>query len=83
MRITRLILAGLLLVTLLVLVLQNLGLVGLRFINWELALPIALPVAVAYVLGAWTGGILFDFLRREGRELRHEQHSSAGASARK
>lgn len=71
MRITRLMFAGVLLLTLLVLVLQNLGSVGLYFITWELALPIALPVAAAYLLGAWTGRILFDFLKREGKELRH------------
>jgi uncharacterized integral membrane protein len=57
--------------TLLVLVLQNLGLVGLRFITWELALPIALPVIVAYLLGAWTGRLFLDFLKRESKELRH------------
>ena len=81
MRITRLILAGTLLVVLLVFVGQNLRFVGLHFLTWKLALPIALPVAVAYLLGASTGRILFSFLKRQAKELDHKRHPATAPRA--
>ena len=69
MRITRLLLAGLLLLTLLVLIVQNMLIIELRFIIWELPLPVAFPVVAAYLLGAWSGASLWAFLKREREEL--------------
>jgi uncharacterized integral membrane protein len=53
------------------LVAQNMDFVELRFIAWDVGLPISLPVVCAYLLGAWTGGSLFAFFKRERKELRH------------
>jgi len=69
MRIMKLVVAGLMLVTMLVLALQNLGVVELQFLAWRLGLPIAVPVLGGYLLGAWTGRKLFRFLNRSRKEL--------------
>lgn len=44
--------------------LQNLEIVTMTFLGINARVPLALLVAVAYVLGAVTGGSLFALLRR-------------------
>jgi lipopolysaccharide assembly protein A len=44
--------------------LQNLDIVTMSFLGINARVPLALVVAVAYVLGAATGGSLFALLRR-------------------
>jgi lipopolysaccharide assembly protein A len=43
---------------------QNLEIVTISFLNFNIRLPLALLVTIAYVLGAATGGSLFALLRR-------------------
>jgi len=43
---------------------QNLEIVTMTFLGINARVPLALLVAVAYLLGAATGGILFALLRR-------------------
>ena len=45
-------------------VLQNLNVVTMSFLGSNARVPLALLVAVAYALGAATGGSLFALLRR-------------------
>jgi len=54
-----------------VFVLQNFQTVTISFLGLEARTPLALLVAVAYLLGAATGGSLFALLRRsyEGSRL--------------
>jgi lipopolysaccharide assembly protein A len=47
-----------------VFVFQNFGLVTMSFLGFNARVPLALLVAVAYLLGAATGGSLFALLRR-------------------
>ena len=57
-------------------VLQNFEIVTMSFLGWNARVPLALLVAVAYVLGAATGGSLYALLRRSYEESR----GSFGAS---
>ena len=52
---------------------QNLEIVTMTFLGFNARVPLALLVAVAYVLGAATGGSLFALLRRsyEGSKRFH------------
>jgi putative membrane protein len=47
---------------------QNLGVVTMSFLGFSLRAPLAILVAVVYVLGAFTGGSLFGLLRHSLRE---------------
>jgi putative membrane protein len=51
--------------------LQNFEIVTMSFLGFNARVPLALLVAVAYLLGAATGGSLFALLRRsyEGSKL--------------
>jgi lipopolysaccharide assembly protein A len=49
---------------LIIFVFQNTGSVSVSFLTWAIDLPIAVVVAVVYVLGALTGGSLYGLLRR-------------------
>jgi uncharacterized integral membrane protein len=53
-----------------VFVLQNVEIVTMSFLGWNARVPLALLVAVAYVLGAATGGSLYALLRRSYEESR-------------
>jgi uncharacterized integral membrane protein len=44
--------------------LQNFEIVTISFLGWNVRAPLALLVAVTYLLGAATGGSLFALLRR-------------------
>ena len=44
--------------------LQNFEIVTMSFLGFNARVPIALAVAIAYLLGAVTGGSLFALLRR-------------------
>jgi lipopolysaccharide assembly protein A len=44
--------------------LQNFEIVTISFLGWNILAPLALVVAVTYLLGAATGGSLFALLRR-------------------
>jgi uncharacterized integral membrane protein len=44
--------------------LQNFEIVTMSFLGFNARVPLALLVAVAYLLGAATGGSLFELLRR-------------------
>jgi uncharacterized integral membrane protein len=52
----------------LILAFQNLGVVTMSFLGFSLRAPLAILVAVVYVLGAFTGGSLFGLLRHSLRE---------------
>jgi uncharacterized integral membrane protein len=56
--------------------LQNFEIVTMSFLGFNARVPLALLVAVAYVLGAATGGSLYALLRRSYEESR----GSFGAS---
>jgi lipopolysaccharide assembly protein A len=47
---------------------QNLGLVTMSFLGFSVSAPLAMVAAIVYVLGAFTGGSLFGFLRHSLRE---------------
>jgi len=51
--------------------LQNLGAVTMTFLGFSVRAPLAVMVAVVYVLGMVTGGSLFSLVRRsiEGSKL--------------
>lgn len=66
-------LAALLLVSLLVLVFQNLMLTELHFVVWTISLPVAIPVAFAYLLGGLTAHRLFRFFIAEKREIQRDR----------
>ena len=53
-----------------VFVLQNFEIVTMSFLGWNARVPLALLVAVAYLLGAVTGGSLYALLRRSYEESR-------------
>jgi uncharacterized integral membrane protein len=62
----------------LVFALQNLGVVTMSFLGFSARAPLAFLIAVAYLLGAATGGSLLALLRRSvrGSGLRQtESHS--------
>jgi putative membrane protein len=62
----KLLLAVKILITLLVLILfvQNIALVEVRFLVWGTRMPLALLLLVIYVLGMISGRSLFSLLRR-------------------
>jgi lipopolysaccharide assembly protein A len=62
--------------------LQNLKLVPLSFLGFDLNLPVAVLVAVVYVLGAATGGSLLALLRRSYEGSRRIGSTSTTASRR-
>ena len=53
-----------------VFVLQNFEIVTMSFLGFNARVPLALLVAVAYLLGAVTGGSLYALLRRSYEESR-------------
>jgi lipopolysaccharide assembly protein A len=56
---------------------QNLEIVTISFLNFNIRLPLALLVTIAYVLGAATGGSLFALLRRSYQGSRPGMQGSA------
>ena len=48
----------------LIFALQNLDVVTVSFLSFEMRLPLAVLTIIVYVLGALTGGSLLAFLRR-------------------
>jgi uncharacterized integral membrane protein len=55
---------------------QNLGIVTISFLGSNARIPLALLVAVVYLLGAATGGSLFALLRRSYARSRRSVMSS-------
>lgn len=55
-------------VAILIFVVQNFDWVTMAFLGLRISAPLALLVAVVYVLGAITGGSLYALLRRSIRE---------------
>jgi len=51
-------------VAIVIFALQNFEIVTMSFLGFSARVPIALAVAIAYLLGAATGGSLFALLRR-------------------
>ena len=49
---------------------QNLGAVTTSFLGFSVRAPLAILIAIVYVLGAVTGGSLFALLRKSVRESR-------------
>ncbi|WP_104203597.1 lipopolysaccharide assembly protein LapA domain-containing protein [Billgrantia saliphila] len=60
-------------ITLLVLILfvQNIEVIEVRFLNWSVQLPLALLLLVIYLLGMVSGRSLFGLLRRLRRQGAH------------
>jgi lipopolysaccharide assembly protein A len=56
--------------------LQNLEIVTMSFLGFDVRVPLALVVAIAYLLGAATGGSLFALLRRSYQGSRQTMVSS-------
>jgi lipopolysaccharide assembly protein A len=56
---------------------QNLDIVTISFLNWNIRLPLALLVTIAYLLGAATGGSLYALLRRSYQGARPGMKGSA------
>jgi lipopolysaccharide assembly protein A len=65
----KLLLAVKLIITALVLILfvQNIAVVEVRFLTWSLSLPLALLLLVFYLLGMVSGRSLLGLVRRLGR----------------
>ncbi|MFC2990724.1 MULTISPECIES: lipopolysaccharide assembly protein LapA domain-containing protein [Halomonas] len=66
----KLLLAVKLIITALVLILivQNIAMVEVRFLTWSLSLPLALLLIVIYLLGMVSGKGLMGLIRRLGRD---------------
>lgn len=47
---------------------QNLGVVTMSFLGFNVRAPLAILAAIVYVLGAFTGGSLYGLLRHSLRE---------------
>lgn len=45
-------------------VIQNMELVSLSFLTWNMQIPLAFASLILYVLGAITGGIVYSMLRK-------------------
>ena len=56
---------------------QNLEIVTISFLRTDVRIPLALLVAVVYLLGAATGGSLFALLRRSYSRSRRSVMGSA------
>jgi len=56
--------------------LQNFEIVTMSFLGFDVRVPLALVVAIAYLLGAATGGSLFALLRRSYEGSRQTMVSS-------
>jgi putative membrane protein len=56
--------------------LQNLGLVTMSFLGFSAHAPLAFLIAIAYLLGAATGGSLYALLRRLARGSRRNRTES-------
>jgi uncharacterized integral membrane protein len=56
---------------------QNLGVVTMSFLGFNVRAPLAILTAIVYVLGAVTGGSLFAFLRRSVQRSRARPPSVA------
>ena len=56
--------------------LQNFEIVTMSFLGWNARVPLALLIAVAYLLGAATGGSLYALLRRSYEGSRRSVISS-------
>lgn len=72
----KLLLAVKLIITALVLILfvQNIAVVEVRFLTWSLSLPLALLLVVIYLLGMVSGQSLVGLVRRLGRQGGADEH---------
>lgn len=73
----KLLLAVKLVITVLVLILivQNIAMVEVRFLTWSLSLPLAMLLVAIYLLGMVSGRSLMGLVRRLGRNgKRREVH---------
>lgn len=61
-------------VLVLILVVQNIAMVEVRFLTWSLSLPLALLLVVIYLLGMVSGKSLLGLIRR----LRHNGEGRKG-----
>lgn len=68
MRIIKFILLFLILATAIIFIIQNMETVSLKFITWRLEIPLSAASVLLYVLGAFSGGLLFSILKK----LTHE-----------
>jgi uncharacterized integral membrane protein len=63
MRWTQIVVAAVLGIVTLILVLQNFHIVTFSFLGFSLTMPLALLIVLVYVMGALTGGSLWDLIR--------------------
>ena len=65
--------------TLVVFVVQNLGSVELRFLGWTMSVSVAVPVLAAYLFGSITGRPLWRLFRgqRKARKTRLKSEKAA------
>lgn len=56
----------------LIFVLQNLNSVSLSFLTWNAQIPLSIAIAVFYILGAVSGGLMFSLLKK----LAHKNKNS-------
>jgi putative membrane protein len=68
MRLLKTILLILFVIAVVIFAVQNMAVVKLSFLNWHLQIPLAFASMAIYVLGAFSGGILFSMLRKLAAE---------------
>jgi lipopolysaccharide assembly protein A len=53
----------LILIMIIIFSVQNFGIILIKFINWELKIPLFVAFLLVYILGAISGSLLFSLIR--------------------
>lgn len=64
MRLVKSILLVLIVITAVIFIFQNMETVSLKFLGWQLGIPLSAASVLLYILGAISGGLLFSVLKK-------------------
>lgn len=53
----------LIVIVLVIFLIQNFGLLEIKFINWKIEIPVFIALFLIYILGAISGSLLFSLIR--------------------
>ncbi|MGK2862092.1 MAG: hypothetical protein ACSLE0_09180 [Chitinophagaceae bacterium] len=70
MKYVRMVLLMIIILSIIIFTFQNFGTVTIVFLKWEITLPLAFTAISIYVLGMFTGGLLWSGMKRLTRDSR-------------
>ncbi len=70
MKYVRMILLMIIILSIIIFTFQNFGVVTIAFLKWGITLPLAFTTIAIYVLGMFTGGLLWSGMKRLTKDRR-------------